>query len=57
MAVFISDRRKGGRAKGKVLEAMVYGLEMVALTTRQEVAELEILRFLLIVTGMHRKRN
>ncbi|XP_039613886.1 uncharacterized protein LOC120532039, partial [Polypterus senegalus] len=62
----ICDRRVSARVKGKVYRtvvrpAMLYGLEMVALTRKQEteleVAELKILRFTLGVTRMNRIRN
>ena len=57
----ICDRRVPVRVKGKVAvgPAMLYGLEMVALTKRQEmeVAELKMLRFSLGVTRMDKIRN
>ena len=61
MSGVICDRRVPARVKGKVYRmvvrpAMLYGLETVALTKRQEaemeVAELKMLRFSLGVTGM-----
>ncbi|KAI5617633.1 hypothetical protein C0J50_22801 [Silurus asotus] len=62
----ICDRRVSVRVKGKVYRtvvrpAMLYGLETVALSKRQEVelevAELKMLRFSLGVTRMDRFRN
>lgn len=62
----ICDRRVAARVKGKVYKtvvrpAMLYGMETVALTKRQEaeleVAELRMLRFSLGVTRMDRIRN
>ncbi|XP_051787950.1 uncharacterized protein LOC127529167 [Erpetoichthys calabaricus] len=62
----IYDRRVSARVKGKVYRmvvrpAMLYGLETVALTRKQEteleVAELRMLRFALGVTRMDRIRN
>ena len=62
----ICDRRVPARVKGKVYKvavrpAMLYGLETVALTKRQEaemeVTELKILRFSLGVTRMDKIRN
>ncbi|KAI5105228.1 hypothetical protein C0J45_4900, partial [Silurus meridionalis] len=62
----ICDRRVSARVKGKgyrtvVRPAMLYGLETVALSKRQEVelevAELKMLRFSLGVTRMDRIRN
>ena len=62
----ICDRRVPARVKGKVYRvavrpAMLYGLETVALTKRQEaemeVAELKMLRFSLGVTIMDKNRN
>ena len=62
----ICDRRVPARVKGKVYRmavgpAMLYGLETVALTKRQEaemeVAELKMLRFSLGVTRMDKIRN
>ena len=62
----ICDRRVPARLKGKVYKvavrpAMLYGLETVALTKRQEaemeVAELKMLRFSLGVTRMDKTRN
>ena len=62
----ICDRRVPARVKGKVYKvavrpAMLYGLETVALTKRQEaemeVAELKMLRFSLGVTRMDKIRN
>ncbi|KAJ8375265.1 hypothetical protein SKAU_G00058450 [Synaphobranchus kaupii] len=62
----ICDRRVPARVKGKVYSrvvrpAMLYGLETVALTKRQEgeleVAELKMLRFSLGVTRMDKIRN
>ena len=61
MSGVICDRRVPSRVKGKVYKvavrpAMLYGLETVALTKRQEaemeVAELKMLRFSLGVTRM-----
>ena len=66
MSVVICDRRVSARVKGKVYRvavrpAMVYRLEMVALTKRREaemeVAELKMLRFSLGVTRMDKIRN
>ena len=66
VAGVICDRRVAARVKGKVYKtvvrpAMLYGLEAVALTKRQEaeleVAELKMLRFSLGVTRMDRIRN
>ena len=66
MSGVISDRRVPARVKGKVYRvavrpAMLYGLETVALTKRQEaemeVAELKMLRFSLGVTRMDKIRN
>ena len=66
MSGVICDRRVSARVKGKVYRvavrpAMLYGLETVALTKRQEaemeVAELKILRFSLGVTRMDKIRN
>ena len=60
------DRRVPARVKGKVYKvavrpAMLYGLETVALTKREEVemevAELKMLRFSLGVTRMEKIRN
>ena len=62
----ICDRRVPARVKGQVYKvavrpAMLYGLETVALTKRQEaemeVAELKMLRFSLGVTRMDNIRN
>ncbi len=62
----ICDRRIPARVKGKVYKtvvrpAILYGLEVVALTKRQEkeleVAELKMLQFSLRVTRMDRIRN
>ena len=62
----ICDRRVPARVRGKVYRvavrpAMLYGLETVALTKRQEaemeVAELKMLRFSLGVTRMEKIRN
>ena len=62
----ICDRRVPARVKGKVYKvavrpAMLYGLETVSLTKRQEVemevAELKMLRFSLGVTRMDKIRN
>ncbi|XP_051788831.1 uncharacterized protein LOC127529414 [Erpetoichthys calabaricus] len=62
----ICDRRVSARVEGKVYRtvvrpAVLYGLETVALTRKQEteleVAELKILRFALGVTRMDRIRN
>ena len=66
MSGVICDRRVPARVKGKVYRvavrpAMLYGLETVALTKRQEaemeVAELKMLRFSLGVTRMDKTRN
>ena len=66
MSGVICDRRVPARVKGKVYRvavrpAMLYGLETVALTKRQEaeieVAELKMLRFSLGVTRMDSIRN
>ena len=66
VAGVICDRRVAARVKGKVYKmvvrpAMLYSLEAVALTKRQEaeleVAELKMLRFSLGVTRMDRIRN
>ena len=66
MSGVICDRRVSARVKGKVYRvavrpAMLYGLETVALTKRQEaemeVAELKMLRFSLGVTRMDKIRN
>ena len=66
MSGVICDRRVPARVKGKVYKvavrpAMLYGLETVALTKRQEaemeVAELKMLRFALGVTRMDTIRN
>ena len=67
MGGVICDRRVPARVKGKVYNkvavrpAMVYGLDTVALTKRQEaemeVAELKMLRFSLGVTRMDQIRN
>ena len=66
MSGVICDRRVPARLKGKVYKvavrpAMLYGLETVALTKRQEaemeVAELKMLRFSLGVTRMDNIRN
>ena len=66
MSGVICDRRVPARVKGKVYKvavrpAMLYGLETVALTKRQEaemeVAELKMLRFSLWVTRMDTIRN
>ena len=66
MSGVICDRRVSARVKGKVNRvavrpAMLYGLETVALTKRQEaemeVAELKMLRFSLGVTRMDKIRN
>ena len=62
----ICDRRVPARVKGKVYRvavrpAMLYGLETMVLTKRQEaemeVAELKMLRFSLGVTRMNKIRN
>ena len=62
----VCDRRVPARMKGKVYKvalrpAMLYGLEPVALTRRQEaemnVAELKMLRFSLGVTRLDKIRN
>ena len=66
MSGVICDRRVSARVKGKVYRvavrpAMLYGLETVALTKRQEaemeVAELKMLRFSLGVIRMDNIRN
>ncbi|KAF7695632.1 hypothetical protein HF521_007355, partial [Silurus meridionalis] len=66
IAGVICDRRVSVRVKGKVYRTvvrpeMLYGLETVALSKRQEVelevAELKMLRFSLVVTTMDRIRN
>ena len=66
MSGVICDRRVPDRMKGKVYRvavrpAMLYGMETVALTKRQEaemgVAELKMLRFSLEVTRMEKIRN
>ena len=66
MSGVICDRRVPARVKGKVYKVavrpvMLYGLETVALTKRQEaemeVAELKMLRFSLEVTRMETIRN
>ena len=66
MSGVICDRRVPARVKGKVYRvavrpAMLYGLETVALTKRQEaemeVAELKMLRLSLGVTRMYKMRN
>ena len=62
MSGVICDRRVLARVKGKVYRvAVLYGLETVALTKRQEaemeVAELKMLRFSLGVTRMDKMRN
>ena len=66
MSGVICDRRVPARVKRKVYKvavrpAMLYGLETVALTKRQEaemeVAELKMLRFSLRVTRMDKIRN
>ena len=66
MSGVICDRRVPARVKGKVYRvavrpAMLYGLETVALTKRQEaemeVAELKMFRFSLRVTRMDKIRN
>ena len=66
MSGVICDRRVPARVKGKVYKvavrpAMLYGLETVALTKRQEaemeVAEWKMLRFPLGVTRMDKIRN
>ena len=66
MSGVICDRRVPARVKGKVYKvavrpAMLYGLETVALTKRQEaemeVAELKMLRFSLGVTRMDKIRK
>ena len=66
MSGVICDRRVPARVKGNVYKvavrpAMLYGLETVALTKRQEaemeVAEMEMVRFSLEVTRMDRIRN
>ena len=66
MSGVICDRRVPARVKGKMYKvavrpAMLYGLETVALTKRQEaemeVAELKMLRFSLGVTRMDKIRN
>ena len=66
MSGVICDRRVPARVKGKVYKvavrpAMLYGLETVTLTKRQEaemeVAQLKMLRFSLGVTRMDKIRN
>ena len=66
MSGVICDRRVPARVKGKVYRvavrpAMLYGMETVALTKRQEaemqVAELKMLQFSLGVTRMDKIRN
>ena len=66
MSGLLCDRRVSARLKGKihrtvVRPAMMYGLETVALTKRQEaeleVAEMKMLRFELGVTRMDKIRN
>ena len=66
MTGVMCDRRVSARVKGKVYRtvvrpAMLYGLETVALTSRQvaelEVAELKMLRFSLGVTRMDKIKN
>ena len=66
MSGVICDRRVPAKVKGKVYKvavrpAMLYGLETLALTKRQEaemeVAELKMLRFSLGVTRMDKIRN
>ena len=66
MSGVICDRKVPARVKGKVYKvavrpAMLYGLDTVALTKRQEaemeVAELKMLRFSLGVTIMDNIRN
>ena len=66
MSGVICDRQVPARVKGKVYKVAVrppvlYGLETVALTKRQEaemeVAQLEMLRFSLGVTRMDTTRN
>ena len=67
MSGVICDRRVPARVKGKVYRvavrppAMLYGLETLALTKRQEaemeVAELKMLRFSLGVTRIEKIRN
>ena len=66
MSGVICDRRVPARVKGKVCNeavkpAMLFGLETVALTKRQEaemeVAELKMLRFTLGVTRIGRIRD
>ena len=66
MSAVICDRRVPARAKGKVYKvavrpAMLYGLETVARTKRQEaeleVAEFKMLRLLLGVTRIDKIRN
>ena len=57
----ICDKRVTAKVKGKVHKramrpAMMFGLEMVSLTKRQE-AGIKILRFSLGVTRMDRMRN
>ena len=66
MTGVLCDRRVAARVKGKVYKgvvrpAMLYGLETVALTSRQvaelEVAEMKMLRFSLGVTRMDKIKN
>ena len=64
MSGVICDRRVPARVRGKVYKvavrpAMLYGLETVALTNRQQaaMAELKMLLFSLGLTGMDNIRN
>ena len=66
VSAVICDRRVPAKVKGKVYKTvvrppMLYGLEMAALTKKQEaeleVAELKMLRFLLGVTRMNKIKN
>ena len=66
MTGVLCDRRVAARVKGKVYKgvvrpAMPYGLETVALTSKQvaelEVAEMKMLRFSLGVTRMDKIKN
>ena len=66
VSAVICDRRVPAKVKGKVYKtvvrpSMLYGLEMAALTKKQEaeleVAELKMLRFSLGVTRMDKIKN
>ena len=58
MSGVICDRRLPARVKGKVAvkPAVVYGLETLALTNRQQ-ADLKLVRFTLGVTRMESRFN